>query len=210
MFIYKITNLTNGKCYIGQTQKTIEERWKQHLNGYENLNFALYRAMRKYGVMVWKIEEIEKVDTLELLNEREVFWIKHYKSMKNGYNMTSGGQHNVEYTEEVLNKLRRPKTEEEKKNMSLSAKKRMARQDNHGKNNRGFKRFYITPWGKFPCVEEAYINCPYENKMSRDMIWIYCMNSDKKILKTNNLKYFAKECLGKSYRELGFYREDVR
>ena len=30
-YIYKITNLINGKCYIGQTSRTIEERFKQHL-----------------------------------------------------------------------------------------------------------------------------------------------------------------------------------
>ena len=30
-YIYKITNSINGKSYIGQTQNTIEERWKEHI-----------------------------------------------------------------------------------------------------------------------------------------------------------------------------------
>ena len=32
MFIYKITCLKNNKIYIGQTTKTIEERFAQHKN----------------------------------------------------------------------------------------------------------------------------------------------------------------------------------
>ena len=30
MLIYKITNTINNKCYIGQTIKSAEERWKEH------------------------------------------------------------------------------------------------------------------------------------------------------------------------------------
>lgn len=30
MCIYKITNKINNKVYIGQTTKTVEERWKRH------------------------------------------------------------------------------------------------------------------------------------------------------------------------------------
>ena len=30
-YIYKITNRVNNKVYIGQTRRTIEIRWKQHI-----------------------------------------------------------------------------------------------------------------------------------------------------------------------------------
>lgn len=29
-YIYKITNVLNGKVYIGKTSSTIEARWKEH------------------------------------------------------------------------------------------------------------------------------------------------------------------------------------
>ena len=51
MLIYKITNTVNGKIYVGQTVRTLEERKWQHINtaknGHKN---HLYNAMRKYGI----------------------------------------------------------------------------------------------------------------------------------------------------------------
>jgi hypothetical protein len=29
--IYKITNLENGRCYVGQTRQAFKERWRTHL-----------------------------------------------------------------------------------------------------------------------------------------------------------------------------------
>lgn len=90
-YIYKITNTLNGKMYIGKTEQTIEKRFQQHCNdsqreGMENR--PLYKAMRKYGVEFFSIEEIEQTDQPE---EREIYWIEFYGTFKNGYNATLGG-----------------------------------------------------------------------------------------------------------------------
>lgn len=56
-FIYKITNLVNGKVYIGKTEETIEKRFRQHLsesNKDRCKNRPLYRAIRKYGKEILK------------------------------------------------------------------------------------------------------------------------------------------------------------
>lgn len=93
-YIYKITNLINGKCYIGQTSRTIEERFKQHLKDSkkeERINYPLYRAFNKYGLNNFEIIEIEKCE-IEKLNEREVYWIDYYNSFYDGYNQTLGGE----------------------------------------------------------------------------------------------------------------------
>lgn len=59
-FIYKITNLINNKCYIGKTERTINERWKEHLKKSKSLDLPLYRALNKYGIDNFQIEQIEE------------------------------------------------------------------------------------------------------------------------------------------------------
>lgn len=91
-YIYKITNEINQKVYIGLTSKSIEERWKQHIQASKNLslNRPLYVALRKYGIENFSIKLIEEVDD-DFLGEREIYWITYYNSYKNGYNATLGG-----------------------------------------------------------------------------------------------------------------------
>ena len=92
-YIYKITNQINGKLYIGKTNRTIQERFKEHCRDYlkrENEKRPLYSAMKKYGICNFSIELIEEC----ALNEaeiREKYWIEFYGSFKYGYNATLGG-----------------------------------------------------------------------------------------------------------------------
>lgn len=93
-YIYKIQNLINGHIYIGQTQKHYTKRFQQHKANYDKPYFshlAIYKAFSKYGLENFLFEPIEEVEN-ELLDEREIFWISHYNSYKNGYNSTIGGK----------------------------------------------------------------------------------------------------------------------
>lgn len=94
--IYKITNKVNGKIYVGQTIKSLKERFQKHCWGTTNndkyhLNMAIKKAIRKYGKENFTIELIEEVETNKL-DEREVYWISFYDSYNKGYNCTLGGQ----------------------------------------------------------------------------------------------------------------------
>lgn len=92
MIVYKIKNLINGKVYIGQTIHQLCVRWKGHRNDINRFDFALQRAMRKYGVENFEIIEIDKCEDQNTLNIRECFWINHYDSLvPNGYNIREGG-----------------------------------------------------------------------------------------------------------------------
>lgn len=92
-FIYKITNTINNKIYIGQTTKTIQERFNNHIKkAKQHTNRYLYDAMNKYGYEKFIIEKIEEINN-DKLDEREIFWISFYHSNNPqfGYNMTIGG-----------------------------------------------------------------------------------------------------------------------
>lgn len=93
-FIYKITNITNGKSYIGQTIQNVKDRFYQHCAtkcSKAVLDMAIHRAIMKYGKSNFTIEVIEEIDSTNL-NDREKYWIKYYNSYNNGYNSTEGGQ----------------------------------------------------------------------------------------------------------------------
>lgn len=100
-YIYCITNLVNSKVYIGQTRTSIKERYARHVGCARNGNgnsTLLYLAMRKYGEENFSVSVVESVcadsqdDLHQLLNEREIYYIKEKRSFKpNGYNMTIGG-----------------------------------------------------------------------------------------------------------------------
>ena len=92
--IYIITNDFNSKVYIGQTQRTLEERWKEHKRekcSINEHNMLIKRAILKYGEQHFKLKELERC-AIEDLNAREIYYISLYDSYKNGYNLTRGGQ----------------------------------------------------------------------------------------------------------------------
>ncbi|QJX71470.1 group I intron endonuclease [Faustovirus] len=100
-FIYKITCLATLKLYIGLTTNTINKRWKQHKDRGKKrakMNIEdvigkskLYNAMAKYGIENFEIDIIEEVDD-DKLCERECFWILHYDTVRNGYNILLGNR----------------------------------------------------------------------------------------------------------------------
>ena len=95
-YIYKITNNVNSKVYIGQTKKTIEERFNQHIKcAKEHVNQYLYDAMNHYGIENFSVSLIEECEDC-LLDEKERYWIREHHSWTGdenctGYNMTVGG-----------------------------------------------------------------------------------------------------------------------
>lgn len=87
-YIYKTTNLVNGKIYIGQ------HRYNPKTDkNYLGTGVILLQAISKYGKNNFKKEIIEECYSNEELNQKEVYYIKSFDSTnpKIGYNIELGG-----------------------------------------------------------------------------------------------------------------------
>ena len=92
--IYKVTNLDNGKIYIGKTCRPLNVRKSQHLRDSRKSMAYFHRAIRKYGKDSFIWEEIYKSDNEKELFKKEKEYIALYESNKHGvgYNLTIGGE----------------------------------------------------------------------------------------------------------------------
>ena len=108
--IYCITNIINGKRYIGKTTNTVEQRFKEHQRDSQKdntQNRPLYNAFKKYGIENFIVEELEQVDN-SMLSEREIYWIKEYNTFgDNGYNASKGGDGTILYDHNEIIELAR-------------------------------------------------------------------------------------------------------
>ena len=141
--IYCIYCLPTGKSYFGQTVKSIEKRYKQHLRAAQRgENTKLCKAIRKYGSKNFTIEEVISVEASSLqalkakLDFLERHFIQKYDTRRNGYNMTDGGDgsvgdghpmfgkhHSIESRMKIASKLR-GKTLSEEHRMRISKTER--------------------------------------------------------------------------------------
>lgn len=114
-YIYCITCVKTGKAYIGQTIRTIDVRLMSHLKAAlkRNSEYTIHKAIRKYGLSCFEIEELDCVECETLsdlkddLDNLEKFYIQYYDTYHDGYNMTVGGQgtQGLEFSEKSKKKF---------------------------------------------------------------------------------------------------------
>ena len=81
--IYKITNLINNYIYVGSTNKSLEERFKEHCkpSTWEhkgNENSLFYKDIQKYGIKNFKIELLDTCFERHRYIIEEYWWNKLY------------------------------------------------------------------------------------------------------------------------------------
>lgn len=87
-YIYKTTNLTNGKIYIGKKKSDVFVPW------YKGSGRALHEAINKYGWDNFEVEFLCPCFSEDELNTEERFLIAYFDCrVKNGkgYNISEGG-----------------------------------------------------------------------------------------------------------------------
>ncbi len=126
--IYLIINLINNKKYVGQTTKTIKQRWDRHIKS--NTNFPIHNAIRKYGKDNFVISEIDSSDNLDKANWKEVYWGLFYNSIfPNGYNLRLGDRKTIYVSDAIKEKISKSNTgrkasEETKAKLKIARNKR--------------------------------------------------------------------------------------
>lgn len=140
--VYLVRNRKNGKVYIGQTTRSLSERWLQHQwfarKGKKGLFFS---AIRKYGAASFDATILHHASSREELDEmeRRAIWSHDSTNREVGYNIAAGGNggsgpdhfnYGVPKTPEHVAKLkeafkhRPPLSEETKRKIGLSSRGR--------------------------------------------------------------------------------------
>ena len=84
MVIYKITNLLNGKIYVGKNSN--------NRKSYYGSGKYIKRAIKKHGKQNFNKEILQECSSLDELNSSEIFWINKFDcKYPNGYNFSDGG-----------------------------------------------------------------------------------------------------------------------
>jgi group I intron endonuclease len=217
--VYIIKNLENGKGYVGQTTRTIDQRFNEHCKSFSGCH-ALRNAIQKYGRDGFSVEPIwEGECSQEELDALEIRYIKHFNTIyPYGYNLTYGGE-GGKFSDEKRKNLseacikkyqERPElriidknkyTYESRQRMSeASIKKYQERPElkDIGKQNKGSKR---TPEQieKMKMAWEVRKKQPqFQENMSKAMEKyfkrIYCFDENGELIKTfNSLSEMSKE-----------------
>lgn len=91
-YIYKVTNLINGKIYIGQHSKS-DNSLTELDTSYWASGIKINNAFRKYGYENFTREILCWCESLDELNKKEIYYINEFNSTNNeiGYNIAEGG-----------------------------------------------------------------------------------------------------------------------
>jgi len=145
MLIYKLTNLSNGKLYFGQTINTWEQRKRSYNTAIKSKanKQRIVSALRKYGWDGFSVEIIDEASTIEELNKLEEHYIAKYNTVNEGYNTTYGGDNSV-WTDVHKQILKDAWTDERR----VAQSERMKEQNKRTKGSReenislGLKEYY--------------------------------------------------------------------
>lgn len=179
--IYKIRNLINDKCYIGQCYRPFIVRWLEHQGdlfknkntrylqnafnkyGYENFIFEIIECVPQHihFYLINKSEESEEhlLEALTLLNDKEEYYINYYIKQygkDSVYNLRLGGlnsSHSDE-TKELMSKVAKIRCENEDERKRLANIAKIIHKED-GERKKIWKQHHDDYWQKQESHEKA-------------------------------------------------------
>lgn len=87
VFIYRISHVGTGMCYVGRTEQSLSARWAGHRSARKHQRHPLYLAMNQYGLSMFVMEELEECEK-SIMIERELDYMRAFDSWNptRGYN----------------------------------------------------------------------------------------------------------------------------
>ena len=158
-YVYKTTNLINGKQYIGLHKGSRLD------GGYYGSGVYLTKALKKYGKKNFKCDLVDTAYSLEDLEQKEKFWIDFFNAVDsdNFYNLIPGGacheldlevRHQLsisnkgkkmsQETKDKISKSNKGKHCGDKNSAKLPQSRAKLKIKNHGKNNPVYGRHWYT------------------------------------------------------------------
>lgn len=130
--VYVITNLVNGKQYVGKARNARKRWWDHCVRATYGSTQAVHCAIRKYGRGAFVVEVLERVADEAGAFEAERRHIARLRTTEVGYNMTAGGEgcSGYRHTPESLKKMGDvhrgvPNTEEQKQKIAATLRNRI-------------------------------------------------------------------------------------
>lgn len=152
--IYLITNLSNGRQYVGLT-RNLKERKRCHFFPLKHSRSVINNAIRKYGDDSFDFTELACCRSLGDAHNVEMLLISEYGTrVPNGYNISVGGEggHGTAWTEERKRALSiktkgKPKSEQMRMRVSAALKGKK-KSDEHRRNcsiSQKARKIKVTP-----------------------------------------------------------------
>lgn len=134
--IYKITLISDGRCYVGITKRGHRRRWRDHLcAAKKGVRGPFHAALRAHGEEAFRWEVVGVAATEDEAVAKEIAAIRIFGALyPGGFNLTTGGDRN---------NLSHP---ESRQRLSASLRRHYA-ENGTDDNARAVRAFYASPEG---------------------------------------------------------------